>query len=385
MSRIDDLLATHCPNGVKCKSVGSAFAVVATARGVPRTDYAKGSAIPVVDQGQSAITGFTDDLSLAVPLGEYVVFGDHTRAVKWVDFQFAPGADGTKVLQARGDLLPKFGFYALDRLDIPSRGYNRHWTILRDLRIPVPPLEVQREIVRILDQFSQLEAELEAELEARRRQYRHYRDQLLNSSGPDYGRWAPMSEVGTLIRGRRFTRADVVERGIPSIHYGEIYTRYGVVARQAFTRVREDLRTRLRFAEPGDVVIAAVGETVEDVGKAVAWLGDGPVAIHDDTFLFRSDLEPTFVSHFMQSSSFNRQKEQYVARAKIKRLSADGLGRILIPVLPREEQERVVDLLDRFESLVGDLSDGLPAELAARRKQYEHYRDRLLTFTEASA
>lgn len=194
-----------------------------------------------------------------------------------------------------------------------------------------------------------------------------------------------MSEVGTLIRGRRFTRADVVERGIPSIHYGEIYTRYGVVARHAFTRVREDLRTRLRFAEPGDVVIAAVGETVEDVGKAVAWLGDGPVAIHDDTFLFRSDLESRFVSHFMQSSSFNRQKEQYVARAKIKRLSADGLGRILIPVLPREEQERVVDLLDRFESLVSDLSDGLPAELAARREQYGHYRDRLLTFTEASA
>lgn len=194
-----------------------------------------------------------------------------------------------------------------------------------------------------------------------------------------------MSELGVLIRGRRFTRADVVEKGIPSIHYGEIYTRYGVVARRAFSSVREDLRPRLRFAQPGDVVIAAVGETVEDVGKAVAWLGDSPVAIHDDTFLFRSDLEPRFVSHFMQSSAFNRQKEQFVARAKIKRLSSDGLGRILVPVLPREEQDRVVDLLDKFEALVNDLSVGLPAELAARRKQYEHYRDRLLTFTEAPA
>ncbi len=87
----------------------------------------------------------------------------------------------------------------------------------------------------------------------------------------------------------------------------------------------------------------------------------------------------------MQSSAFNRQKEQFVARAKIKRLSSDGLGRILVPVLPREEQDRVVDLLDKFEALVNDLSVGLPAELAARRKQYEHYRDRLLTFTEAPA
>ena len=257
MSRIDDLLSTHCPNGVKCKSVGSAFAVVATARGVPRTDYAKGSAIPVVDQGQSAIAGFTDDLSLAVPLGEYVVFGDHTRAVKWVDFQFAPGADGTKVLQARGDLLPKFGFYALDRLDIPSRGYNRHWTILRDLRIPVPPLEVQREIVRILDQFSQLEAELEAELEARRAQYEHYAGLLL--ANKEQVPRVRFGELATIVRGasprpiQKFITND--PGGVPWIKIGDVPAR-GKFITGTGQRVTPEGAAKSRRVRPGDFVLS---------------------------------------------------------------------------------------------------------------------------------
>ena len=408
MSRIDDLIATRCPNGVEYRALGDVARLV-RGNGMPKvmlTDEGVGA----IHYGQiytryGAWTTSTysfvtvedaEKLAKAEP-GDLIITNtsenieDVGKAVAWLgDSVIVTGGHATVI---KHDLEPKYLSYWFQSpsfvtqkralatgtkvIDVSARQ-------LMKVRVPVPPLEVQREIVRILDQFSQLEAELEAELEARHRQYGHYRDLLLTDSRFEGVRWVPMSELGVLIRGRRFTRADVVEGGIPSIHYGEIYTRYGVVATETFTSVREELRPRLRFAEPSDVVIAAVGETVEDVGKAVAWLGKGPVAIHDDTFLFRSELEPRFVSHFMQSSAFNRQKEQFVARAKIKRLSGDGLGRILVPVLPREEQDRVVDLLEKFEALVNDLSVGLPAELAARRKQYEHYRDRLLTFTEAS-
>jgi type I restriction enzyme S subunit len=140
----------------------------------------------------------------------------------------------------------------------------------------------------------------------------------------------------------------------------------------------------LRYARPGDVVIAAVGETVEDVGKAVAWLGDVPVAIHDDKFLFRSEIDPKFVSYALQTADFHEQKERHVARGKVKRLSSAGLASIVIPVPRREEQCRIVAVLDQFDTLVSDLSFGLPAELAARRKQYEYYRDQLLTFPETA-
>ena len=94
-----------------------------------------------------------------------------------------------------------------------------------------------------------------------------------------------LGEVGTFQRGRRFTKADRVVLGLPSIHYGEIYTHYGISAIEAVSHVDPELAPALRFAEPGDVIFAAVGETIDDVGKAVAWLGAGPVAVHDDCFI----------------------------------------------------------------------------------------------------
>lgn len=255
------------------------------------------------------------------------------------------------------------------------------------MKIPVPPLEVQREIVKVLDQFAELEAELKAELkaelEARHRQYVFYRDKLVSEAvGAEHLR---LGDVGDFVRGRRFTKNDVVDSGIPSIHYGEIYTEYGTSADEAVRHVRVELHDQLRYAQPGSVVFAGVGETVEDVGKAVAWLGNEPVATHDDTFVFTSPLNPKYVAYAVQTKEFHRQKERHVSRAKVKRLSAAGLADIKIPVPNLTVQERIVETLDNFDALVDDIIFGLPAEISFRRKQYEHYRDRLLTFKEAAA
>ncbi|MFJ6100605.1 restriction endonuclease subunit S [Streptomyces sp. NPDC092359] len=258
---------------------------------------------------------------------------------------------------------------------------------LSKILIPVPPLEVQREIARVLDHLSQLgtelETELEMELEARHRQYVSYRDKLVSEAvGAEHLR---LGDVGGFVRGRRFTKNDVVESGIPSIHYGEIYTEYGTSADEAVRHVRVELHDQLRYAKPGSVVFAGVGETVEDVGKAVAWLGTEPVATHDDTFVFTSPLNPKYVAYAVQTSDFHRQKERHVSRAKVKRLSAAGLADIKIPVPNLTVQERIVETLDNFHALVNDINFRLPAEISLRRKQYEHYRDRLLTFKEAAA
>jgi type I restriction enzyme S subunit len=193
-----------------------------------------------------------------------------------------------------------------------------------------------------------------------------------------------MGETGIFIRDRRFTKEDIVPDGIPSIHYGEVYTHYGVYARDTVSRVRGDMADQLRYAKPGDVVIAGVGETVEDVGKAVAWLGDEGVAFHDDCWAFRSEQDPTYIAYVMQTAAFHAQKDKYVARAKVKRLSGESMAKITIPVPGIEEQRRIVSILDRFDTLVNDLSRGLPAEILARRQQYEYYRDRLLKFEEAT-
>ena len=141
-----------------------------------------------------------------------------------------------------------------------------------------------------------------------------------------------LGELGGFVRGRRFTKADYASGGIGCIHYGEIYTDYGVSASHAIREVRSEMATQLRYAQPRDVIFAGVGETVEDVGKAVAWLGSEPVAVHDDTFSFTSDLDPKYVAYAVQTKDFHAQKANFVARGKVKRLSSTGLARIKIPV-----------------------------------------------------
>jgi len=394
VSRIDDLIAELCPHGVEDRPLGDLVRYEQPGRYlVVSTNYDSSWATPVLTAGQTFILGYTDETDGVYPASAespVIIFDDFTTAFKWVDFPFKAKSSAMKMLTAKapGTASLRFIYYLMQTIPYVPQDHARQWIgTYSKFLVPVPPLEVQREIVSILDQFTQLEAELEAELQARRRQFAFYRDSLLTfrERERERVRRARMSDVGTFFRGRRFTKKDVSSAGIPSIHYGEIYTSYGPSAKRAFSHVRDDLRSTLRFAQRGDVIIAAVGETVEDVGKAVAWLGDEEVAIHDDCFAFRHTMDPKFVSYYFQTSAFHDQKNKYVARAKVKRLSGENLGKITIPVPPLAEQARIVAILDSFDALVNDLSVGLPAELAARGKQYEYYRDRLLTFKEAAA
>lgn len=127
-------------------------------------------------------------------------------------------------------------------------------------------------------------------------------------------------------------------------------------------------------------MLAGVGETVEDVAKAVAWLGSEDVAFHDDCFAFRHEEDPKYIAYAMQASDFHAQKNKHVARAKVKRISDASLAKIKIPVPPLPVQQEVARVLDRFAELKAELEAKLEAELEARRTQYSHYRDSLLTF-----
>lgn len=205
-------------------------------------------------------------------------------------------------------------------------------------------------------------------------------DDLIRRHCPSGVEYRAIGDAGEVFRGRRFTKTDYVDDGVAAIHYGELYTHYGTSASEVITRVRSDLAPSLRFVEPGDVVIAEVGETLEDVGKAVAWLGAERVAIHDGCYGFRSELDPTFVAYYLQTAAFHSEKYRHVARAKVKRLSIQGLRQIRIPVPPIEVQREIVRVLDSFQSLEAELETQLKAELEARRRQFTHYRNSLLEF-----
>ena len=412
MSGIVDLVAKVRAAGVEFKGLGEIGRLV-RGNGMPKTVFTN-SGVGAIHYGEIYTrydTWTTETLSFVAPEtaarlatvdpGDIIITNtsenleDVGKAVAWLGAtQIVTGGHAT-VLKHPED--PKFIAYWLQtpaffaqkkRLASGTKVIDVSARALAQVRVPVPSVVVQREIVKVLDLYRALEQELRHELEQeladRRRQFAFYRDSLLARPEAVGGQRLPMGELGQFIRGRRFTKKDVVEKGIPSIHYGEIYTHYGVAADVAVSHVRSELAAQLRFAQPGDVIIAAVGETVEDVGKAVAWLGHEPVAIHDDTFLFRGHMNPKFVSYAMQSADFHGQKNKHVARAKVKRLSAEGLAKIMIPAPLRSDQDRIVEILDKFGAHVDDLSLRLPAELNARRKQYEWYRDRLLAFGEAA-
>ena len=248
------------------------------------------------------------------------------------------------------------------------------------LEIPIPPLSVQNEIVRILDIFSALTAELTAELTNRKKQYAFYREELL-TFGEDV-KHLPLGDksIGEFIRGSGLQKKDFTDSGVGCIHYGQVYTHYGTYTHETKTFVSEEFAEKARKAKTGDLVIATTSETDEDVCKAVAWLGEENIAVSSDACYYTHNLHPKYVAYFFQTEQFQKQKRPFITGAKVRRVNANDLAKILIPVPSFEEQERIVNILDKFDALTTSMSEGLPREIELREKQYEYYRDLLLTF-----
>lgn len=310
-------------------------------------------------------------------------------------------------------LLPKYVFHYLKnnqaKIYATKKGAgvpHVHGKDIAKFLIPVPPLEVQEEIVRILDRFDVYAAELQAELQARKEQYEYYRNLLLTFNpagcageaddeqegsvttrgGHSYPiQWKKMGDVGTFIRGNGLQKKDFTESGVGCIHYGQIYTYYGTFATETKSFVSEEFAKKLRKAQTGDLVIATTSENVEDVGKAVVWLGKDEIAISGDAYVYKHNQNPRYIAYLLQTDRFLAFKRMNVSGTKVTRISGDSLAKYPIPIPPLELQEKIVAILDRFETLVNDLSEGLPAEIAAVKEQYEYYRNRLLTFKEKTA
>lgn len=197
-------------------------------------------------------------------------------------------------------------------------------------------------------------------------------DDLIAEYCPDGVKHQTLGEIGEFIRGNGIQKRDFRDSGFGCIHYGQIYTYYGLFADHTKSFIDPNLAEKRKKAYKGDLVIATTSENEEDVCKACAWLGEEPIAISGDAYIFRHHQNPKYISYCFQSELFQSQKKKYITGTKVLRVNGGAMAKIHVPVPPLPVQEEIVQILDSFSSL--------EAELEARRKQYAYYRDELLTF-----
>ena len=258
--------------------------------------------------------------------------------------------------------------------------YNVSKRLFARIIIPVPPLPIQREIVRILDSFTSLEAELEAELEARRKQYEYYRDQLLSfkylsGGGKNEVEWKTLGDIGDVCMCKRIMKNQTNAEGcIP-------FYKIGTFGKKADAFISEELydeyKQKYSFPRKGEVLISAAGT----IGRAVIYDGE-PAYFQDSNIVWIANDESLVLNKYLYY--FYSVADWRLEGGTIKRLYNNNLKAVKIPLPSLSTQRRIVSILDRFESLVNDITTGLPAEIAARRQQYEYYRDQLLSFKRKS-
>ncbi|MBB1545903.1 MAG: restriction endonuclease subunit S [Capnocytophaga sp.] len=250
---------------------------------------------------------------------------------------------------------------------------------LASIQIPLPPLSVQQEIVRILDKFIQLEAELEAELDCRKRQYEYYRNKLLSYEGNEV-EWKMLGEVGEIRMCKRILKEQTSD-------YGEVpFYKIGTFGKEADAYISKELfneyRAKYNYPNVGDILISASGT----IGRTVIF--DGKEAYFQDSNIVWIENDQKKVLNKYLFYCYQIAKWNISEGGTILRLYNENLRKTLIPIPypnnPKkslEEQNRIVAILDKFDTLVNSISEGLPKEIALRKKQYEYYREQLLTFT----
>lgn len=262
---------------------------------------------------------------------------------------------------------------------------------INSIHIPLPPLPVQEEIVRILDNFTELQAELQAELQKRKQQYNYYLDNLLsfkniNRGGQTEVKWMQMSEVMSISRGASprpiqnyLTDAD---DGIPWIKIGDVSPSSKYIS-STKEKIKKEGATKSRYLKKGDFILS----NSMSFGRPYILNIDG--CIHDgwiSMYGFEEHLDQDYLYYVLRSESV---QTFWTAKANsggaVSNLNSDIIRKTLIPIPSMAEQKRIASILDRFDTLTNDLTQGLPAEIEKRRQQYEYYRDKLLTFKRKAA
>ena len=389
MSQLDELIAEFCPNGVEYKTIDEIAVDIYRGSGIKR-DQVTEEGIPCVRYGEIYTTygvWFEECKSHTkleyVKSPKYFEHGDILFAITGEsveDIAKCCAYIGNEKCLAGGDIVvlkhkedPKYISYALSTVDaqrqkssgkVKSKVVHSSVPSIKAIKLPVPPLEVQREIVHILDSFTLLTAELTAELTARKKQYEFYRNKLLTFDNTV--KIVPLADIADIGTGSSNTNEGLEEGKYPF-----------------YVRSQELLRKNEYEYDETAIITAGDGA---GVGKVFHYV-EGKYALHQRAYRIHintPDVLPRYYFHYMRSA-FLPYIQKTMFQGSVASIRRPMLNQFPVPVPTLDVQKRLVNVLDNFESICIDLNIGLPAEIEARQKQYEYYRDLLLTFAETGS
>ena len=384
MSRLDELIEELCPEGVEYKTLGDIATDIYRGSGITRNQVTE-EGIPCVRYGEiyteygiwfDKCVSYTNESGISNR--KYFEYGDLLFAITGEsveDIAKSCAYVGNEKCLAGGDIVvlkhnedPKYLSYALSTSEarkqkskgkIKSKVVHSSVPAIKEIKVPVPPLEVQREIVQILDKFTLLSAELSAELSARRKQYEYYRNKMLTFT--DKTKKLPLSEIADVFRGDYITKKGSTVGNIPVILGGKEPAYY-------IDKANHD----------GEIVVIA--RSGVSAGFVSYW--NEPIYVTDG-FGYEAKKDVVIPKYLYYALKRKEQELNDMKRgAGVPHVSGEKLAKVELSVPDLAIQKRLVEVLDNFESICNDLSIGLPAEIEARQKQYEYYRDLLLTFAE---
>lgn len=389
MSRLDELIQEYCPDGVEYRQLKDCCNVLDKKR-KPITKAARETGIYpyygangiqdyVVDyifDGTFILVG--EDGSVITPTGRPVV--NWAEGKIWVN-------NHAHIVAEREGVLLRFLYHFIQTVDVTTfiHGNIPKFTggDFKSLQVPIPPLPVQEEIVRILDTFTELTAELTAELQARKKQYEYYSEKVLNSYiVKDVTLSDILLSIHTGLNPRRFFRVNTDD------------------AKNYYVTIREFKGGQLQFTdktdrindeamrlcnnrsnlEVGDVLFSGtgtIGETYVIEKEPSNWnIKEGVYSLKPN----KKRVLSKFLKYYLSSMEMRNKYEMLAEGGTVKSISMKKMGDLIVKLPSIEDQERIIETLDHFNTLCNDLTSGLPAEIESRQKQYEYYRDKLLTF-----
>ncbi|HEM3077869.1 TPA: restriction endonuclease subunit S [Streptococcus suis] len=393
MTKIEEMIAELCPNGVEWKELGE-ICKIETGKLNANADVENGI-YPFFTTAReiSWINSFRWDAEALLIAGNANV-GD----VKYYSGKFEAYQRTYVLTNFTNSINVRYLFHYVKyqlkaHLERNTKKAAMSYIVLSTLKsfsIPIPPLKIQEEIVQILDKFTEyvteLTAELTAELTDRQKQYSFYRDKLLSFEDEVYQvEWKTLGELfefkNGLNKGKGF-----FGRGTPIVNYTDVYKNIRLTSAVVKGTVEVSPEEQKRYnVRRGDVFFTRTSETKEEIGKTSVLLEDIDGGVFSG-FVLRArpktdSLLPEYCAHCFNSSSFRKEIVRYSTYTTRALTNGSTLAKLTIPLPPLPIQERIVQVLDNFDAVCNDLNIGLPKEIELRQKQYEYFREKLLTFT----